>query len=46
MLKILVSNWSDKEQYMIDYENVKLYLWLGFKLKKFTVCCNWIIYNG
>ena len=32
--KKLVSNFFDKEKYVIHYENVQLYLRLGLKLKK------------
>ena len=34
MLKKLVPNLFDKEQYVIHYENIQLYLRLGLKLKK------------
>ena len=33
-VKNLVPNFSDKEKYVIHYENLQLYLRLGFKLKK------------
>ena len=34
MSKKLVSNFIDKEKYVIHYENLKLYLSLGLKLQK------------
>ena len=37
MFKKLVPNLFDKEQYVIHYENIQLYLRLGLKLKKYTV---------
>ena len=33
-VKKLVPNISDKEKYVLRYENLELYLRLGFKLKK------------
>ena len=36
-IKKLVSNFFDKEKYLIHYENLKLYLRLGLKLKKYIV---------
>ena len=33
--KKLVPNFFDKEKYVIHYENLKLYLRLGLKLKKY-----------
>ena len=36
----------DKEKYLIDYENLQLYLRLGLKLKKYTVYQNSINHNG
>ena len=37
MFKKLVPNLFDKEQYVIRYENIQLYLRLGLKLKKYIV---------
>ena len=37
MLKKLVPNLFDKEQYVIHYENIQLYLRLELKLKN-TLC--------
>ena len=34
-VKKLVSNFFDKEKYIINYENLQLYLRLGLKLKKY-----------
>ena len=34
-VKRLVPNFFDKEKYLIHYENLKLYLRLGLKLKKY-----------
>ena len=34
-VKWLVPNFFDKEKYLIHYENLKLYLRLGLKLKKY-----------
>ena len=36
----LVPNYFDKEKYMIQYENVQIYLRLGLKLKKYIVYQN------
>ena len=33
----LVPNYFDKEKYVIQYENVQIYLRLGLKLKKYIV---------
>ena len=33
-VKKIVSNFFDKEKYVIHYENLQLYLKLGLKLKK------------
>ena len=35
MLKKLLSNFFDKEMYVLHYENIQLYLRLGLKLKKY-----------
>ena len=35
-VKNIVPNFFDKEKYVIHYENLKLCLRLGFKLKKYT----------
>ena len=34
-IKKLVPNFFDKEKYVIHYENLKIYLRLGLKLKKY-----------
>ena len=34
-VKKLVPNFFDKEKYVIDYENVKIYLRLGIKTEKY-----------
>ena len=34
-VKKLVSNFLDKEKYVIHYENLQFYLRLGLKLKKY-----------
>ena len=36
-VKKLVPNFFDKEKYVIQYENLQLYLRLGLKLKKYIV---------
>ena len=36
MLKKLVPNLFDKEKYVIHYENLKIYLGLGLKIKKYV----------
>ena len=36
-VKKLVPNFFDKEEYVIHYENLQLYLGLGLKLKKYIV---------
>ena len=36
-VKKLMSNFFDKEKYVLHYENVQLYLRLGLKLKKYIV---------
>ena len=37
-VKKLVPNLFGKEQYMIHYENLQLYLRLGLKLEKYVTC--------
>ena len=41
----LVPNYFDKEKYVIQYENVQIYLRLGLKLKKYIVYQNSINFN-
>ena len=36
-VKEIVSNFFDKEKYVLLYENVQFYLRLGLKLKKYMV---------
>ena len=43
-VKKLVSNFLDKEKYVIHYENLQFYLRLGLKLKKYIAFQNSI--NG
>ena len=45
-VKKLVSNFFDKEQYLLQYENLRPYLRVGLKLKKYIVCPNSINHNG
>ena len=42
----LVPDFFDKERYVIHYENLKLYLRLGLKLKKYITYQNSINLNG
>ena len=37
MLKKIVSNFFDKEKYVVHYEKLQLYLRLALKLKKYIV---------
>ena len=39
-VKKLVSNFLDKEKYVIHYENLQFYLRLGLKLKKYIAFQN------
>ena len=36
-VKKLVSNFFDKEKYVLHYENLQLYLRLGLKIKKYIM---------
>ena len=45
-VKEIVSNFFDKEKYVLLYENVQFYLRLGLKLKKYMVYWNLINHNG
>ena len=44
-VKKLVSNFFDKENYVLYYENLQLYLRLGLKFKKYIVNKNSIFHN-
>ena len=45
-IKTLVANFFDKENYMVNYKNLQLYLKPGLNLKKYIAYYNSINQNG